>query len=302
MAKNTARDTTNTNDSGGEVKFGHHIVTLIDFLGQQRELAKWDFLPETEYDKREFIAAVRATFGKITVWRDQFQEKSKLWLESRDLPDSWAKTLPDGGRAYREFAHTTLDFMYFSDTIVIYSPIVNQYGHANCGTVMAHLFTCGTLMLAALNQNTVFRGAIEVGMAGQIDQVGIYGPVLGSAHYLESKRAEFPRILVGDRLYEYLVAQTADPEDSAASRTNRGIANTCLRLTGEDLDRERILDYMGCGFAELATNKKGWEMLRKGAHAFVRRELDRFRGERDQKLGDRYDRMAQYYRSRVSEA
>ncbi|MCO6438567.1 MAG: hypothetical protein J5J06_15860 [Phycisphaerae bacterium] len=285
------------NQTGG-VKFGHHIVTLIDFLGQQRQLEKWDFLPETEYDTDEFVAAVRATFGKVTVWRDQFSEKFNLWLESRSLPVEFAKTLPDEGRAYREFAHTTLDFMQFSDTIVIYSPIVNQYGHANCGTVLAHLFTCGTLMLAALNQDCAFRGAIEIGMAGQIDEAGIYGPVLGSVHNLESTVAEYPRILVGDRLHEYLVAQAADPEDSRESKTNREIAKTCLRLIGIDLDQHRILDYMGRGFVEFATNKDSWNMLRDGACAFADQERERFNEAADQKLADRYTRMCEYHASR----
>lgn len=295
---NAAPNLKNAKDHSGQVKFGHHVVTLIDFLGQQSELVKWDLLPETEYDEKKFIAAVRATFGKITIWRDQFEEKFKLWLDSRELPDSWTKALPDKGRAYREFAHTTLDFMHFSDTIVIYSPVVNQYGYANCGTVMAHLFTCGNLMLAALCQNTVFRGAIEIGMAGQIDEAGIYGPALAVAHQLESKVAGYPRIVAGPRLHEYLVAQAADPDNSAPSRTNRGIANTCLRLLGQDLDGNRVIDYAGNGFVDLATKKDSWQLLREGAHAFVKRELDRFRREGDQKLAERYERMAAYFRSR----
>ena len=288
----------NAGDDDRQIMFGHHVVTLIDLLGQQSKLAEWDFLPETAYDKQKFIAAVRQSFGKVTVWREQFEKYYKLWLDSSELPKGFAKTLPDGGRAYREFAETSLRFMRFSDTIVIYSPVVNQYDHANAGTVLAHMYTCGLLMLAALNGNTVFRGAIELGMAGQIDKAELYGPVVAAVHRLESAVAEYPRILVGQRLHEYLIAQVENPEDSAPSRNNRGVASNCLRLAGCDLDGERILDYMGTGFADMATQKEDWQMLRDGACAFAKRERDRFLRSGDQKLTDRYNRLCAYHDSR----
>ena len=134
-------------DDDGQVMFGHHIVTLIDLLGQQSKLAEWDFLPVTAYDKQKFIDAVRQSFGKVTMWRQQFEKNYKLWLDSSELPKDRAKTLPEAGRGYRQFAETSLRFMHFSDTIVIYSPVVNQYGHANAATVLAHMFICGNLML-----------------------------------------------------------------------------------------------------------------------------------------------------------
>ena len=34
----------------GKVSFGHHVVTLIDLLGQKKKLEEWDFLPTTPYD------------------------------------------------------------------------------------------------------------------------------------------------------------------------------------------------------------------------------------------------------------
>lgn len=285
-------------EDSGQVMFGQHVVTLIDFLGQQSGLAKWDFLPKTEHDQQRFIAAVQETFGKITEWRGLFEKNFNIWLKARQPPESLTEAVPDGGRAYREFADTSLDFMHFSDTIVIYSPVVNRYGHANVGTIMSHVYTCGTLMLAALNQNTVFRGAIEIGMAGQLEPAGIYGPALAAAHQLESKEAKYPRILVGARLREYLFAQAANPEDSASARTNWHIGRLCASLLGQDVDGNWIVDYLNDGFAKLWTDSDSWGKLRDGALRFVTREYDRFEKKRDEKLAGRYKMMAEYYRSR----
>lgn len=281
-----------------QIMFGYHVVTLIDFLGQQSKLAEWDFRPETKYDQQRFIAAVQETLGKITKWRGQFEKNFNIWRKARQLPASWTAALPDGGWAYREFADTSLGFMHFSDTIVIYSPVVNQFGHANAGTIMSHLFTCGTLMLLALCQNTVFRGAIEIGMAGQLAPAGIYGPALAAAHQLESKVAEYPRIMVGARLREYLCALAANSEDSAPASINRETGRLCRSLLGQDRNGDWIVDYLNAGFAKICTDSEGWAELRAGAYKFVRRERDRFQQERDEKLAARYERMAEYYQSR----
>ncbi len=286
------------NDHEGQVMFGHHVVTLIDFLGQKSKLAKWDFMPETEYDKQEFLGAVQDTFGEITRWRDQFKEKFHIWLDSNKPPAWLIDAVPDRGQALREYAETRIDFDHFSDMIVVYSPIVNRYGHANANTIMAHVYTTGTLMLAALCQGSVFRGAIEIGMAGQFDTIGIYGPVLSDVHHLESKIAEYPRIMAGRRLCEYVALHVENLEGAGPARANRAVALLCSRLLGEDLDGDWIVDYMGDGFADLATKKDDWQTLRTNAHAFVQRELKRFKNSGDTKLIERYERLAAYNRSR----
>jgi hypothetical protein len=189
--------------------------------------------------------------------------------------------------------------MHFSDTIVVYSPIVNQYGQANAGTVLSHLYTTGVLVTAALAQETVFRGGIEIGMAGQIDQAGIYGPVLASVHHLESEVAEYPRIMVGPRTVEYLDAMLADQDDSAQARTNRGIASTVLSLIDKDSAGNPFLDYMGAGFTALANDQAPWQMIRGKASQFASRERDRFHAANDKTLATRYDQLVAYHESRV---
>lgn len=285
-------------DIGG-VTFGYHIVTLIDFLGQKDKLVNWDFRPITEDDMQKFIPPMQQTYGLIRRWRDFFEKNFKLWLDGLEPPD-WTASLPDGGERYREFSDISVKFMHFSDTIAIYSPIVNRFDHANVSTVLAHLYTTGTLMQAALGSGAVFRGGIEIGMAGPIDEASIYGSVLALAHDLESRVAEYPRIMIGDHLNEYLAAVVADREDSPYVRANRRTAILSQSLIGLDLDERNILDYMGDGFVAIATEQDKLQPLRKKATQFVTKERKRFHASGNKKLAARYDRMYDYFQSRTS--
>lgn len=49
-----------------------------------------------------------------------------------------------------------------------------------------------------------FRAGVEVGLGTELDNGEIYGPVLYKAYELESKVAEYPRIVVGKELINYL--------------------------------------------------------------------------------------------------
>lgn len=74
-------------DACDGVKFSHHIVAVIDFLGQAAELAKWDALPNTPREVASFQTAVQRSFGRIMLWRGQFEKNFNLWLSDYQLPD-----------------------------------------------------------------------------------------------------------------------------------------------------------------------------------------------------------------------
>lgn len=285
-------------DACDGVKFSHHIVAVIDFLGQAAELAKWDSLPTTPQEEASFLVAVRGTFGRIMVWREEFEKNFNMWLSVNQPPDWVADVAPDGGDALKEFQETSIGFSHFSDTIVVYSPIENRHGHLSLGGTCGVIVTCGTLMLAALNQKTVFRGGIEIGMAGCFAQADIYGPALAKAHYLESKVADYPRIVVGPILVSYLQTHATNPENTREARVNRGTASFCLRLLTRDPDGCWIIDYLGDEFCQLGTNPDGWQKLRSDAHSFVDAEYTRFAQEGNEKLAQRYERLQAYFHLR----
>ena len=70
--------------------FGFYVVALIDFLGQSRELERWEARPtDDHYD--EWVAAVQNSMGKAMLWRDEFTKRFERWeassrLAARELP------------------------------------------------------------------------------------------------------------------------------------------------------------------------------------------------------------------------
>jgi hypothetical protein len=55
-----------------------------------------------------------------------------------------------------------------------------------------------------MSQGWPIRGGIELGLAMDIDNDDIYGPALARAYTLESKVAQYPRIVIGEELILYL--------------------------------------------------------------------------------------------------
>lgn len=278
--------------------FGHHVVALIDFLGQARDLAKWDYLPQSEDEQPEFISAVRDTYGRIMHWREQFEKMFASWLEPAGIPSWVTDPDPQDVEVFRKFQECPLGFVHFSDTIVVYSPITNPHGFLQAHNACAMIITCGVLLLSALAQKIVFRGAIEIGMAGRFPQTDLYGPVLAKAHYLESKVADYPRILVGLDLLSYLVALRDNPETDGPARANRGLAERCLRLLCQDEHGCWMVDFLSDEFATLGRSGEEWKTLCEMAFSFVVSERDRFIKQGDKKLAPRYERMATYFGAR----
>lgn len=283
-------------DSGAS--FGFHVVALVDFLGQAHELMKWDYLPQNEEEANGFLPAVRNTYGRIMVWRKQFEKHFTTWLVPAGVPSWVVDPDPKDVETFQKYQQFSLGFMHFSDTIVVYSPLTNQHGYLKVDAVCSMIVTCGILMLAGLAQKTVFRCAIEMGMAGCFPETDLYGPALAKVHHLESRVADYPRIVVGPMLCQYLETHRQNGDQDAPARFNRWLADLSLRLLAQDTDGEWIVDYLGQEFQSLSRRRQEWGEVRRMASGFVTSELHRFRAEKNEKLTGKYARLSRYFESR----
>ena len=78
------------------------------------------------------------------------------------------------------------------------------------------LGNCALAMLVHLGKGNPIRGAIEIGVAVDWKEFGIYGSALHSAYSLENSVAKYPRVIIGDELLKYL--QLWDKEKYAMLR------------------------------------------------------------------------------------
>jgi hypothetical protein len=71
-------------------------------------------------------------------------------------------------------------------------------------TLHTLLSICAATFINTLSFGMVCRGGINTGIAGEFFTGEIYGPALADVYYLESRIADYPRIVVGDQLYLFL--------------------------------------------------------------------------------------------------
>jgi hypothetical protein len=292
----------------GTAMFGLHVVALIDFLGQSRELAKWDSVPQGFPPPDWWLEAVQNTVGRVLMWREEFKKRFTQFLKLLDLHAQVLSTgtPPEKLRRFNDLRETTLEYAHFSDTLIFYSPLQNQHGYWQVSNIAGFLIVCGALLIGALASKTVFRGAIEVGVLTRFpsDSTGRpgdpYGPALAKAHYLESKVAQYPRIVVGPSLLSYLDAVEKDPDQDAPARANRTIAADCRKYMVRDADDCWIADYLSDAFASTGAGPRRWGEVRTQAFAFVQSEVARFRKDGSDKLVERYEALEAYFRSHGS--
>jgi hypothetical protein len=288
-----------TTSNEGMAMFGRHVVTLIDFLGQSSELAKWDHSPATLSPTDPWVQAVRDTMGRVMMWREEFEKRSAEFRAEREtVAEQQSIGRPAHLRQqFDEYRKSSLYPAHFSDTLIFYSPLQNEHGYWQMSNVCSMILTSGALMLAALNAKTVFRGAVEVGMLTRFPTGDPYGPGLAKAHQLESKIADYPRIVVGPGVLGYLDAVERTPGTDTPIRAIQALARQCRTYLAQDSDGCWIVDYLNDAFANAGGDPAGWRKSRSDGLTFVEAELAQFRGQRNDKLVARYERLRAYFRS-----
>lgn len=97
-----------------------------------------------------------------------------------------------------------------------------------------------------LKEKRVFiRGAVDVGICTELNESDVYGQAVGRACQLESQVADYPRIVVGEHLVNYLASFTglkASEDAKAIIRSYSALLKGCLR---QDTDGVTVLFYLG---------------------------------------------------------
>jgi len=132
----------------------------------------------------------------------------------------------------------------------------------------------------------------------------IYGPVLNSAYNLESQKAQYPRILIGDGVMDFLKTRAKVEGSSFHAKYCRDMATRCLNMVIPDQDGLLMLHYLGEGFREIVHSpsyKKSakvpdvYKSTIDEAFNFVKTEYRRRVENRDTKLALRYSRLLNYF-------
>ena len=152
--------------------------------------------------------------------------------------------------------------------------------------------------LMMLSGGHAIRGGIDIGIGIELSDGDVYGAALAKAYELESKTARYPRIVIGDDLFNYIL-KYAKQNNDVFGLTNDKTAYDCTRLIGIDDDGLPFLDYLGEGFKQdIAKDRLDPAIIEK-AYDFIMEESAKWQNTKNSKLAFRYALLRNYFEHRM---
>ena len=281
-----------------KLKFTFHVVVLIDLLGQSRQLSRFKSLPKTGQEMEEFLSIARRTIAPVLHFREQIQDLYKGLSKPIRIPDTIRDKLTRSQLEVAEkYTSPIIDFQFFSNLAILKINLVEEKGHSPLFSIHTLFIELAILMLTHIALGEPLRGAIDVGICAELAKNDLYGQALSRAYQLESKFADYPRIVIGKAFINYLDSFA----DAEVSIEEKKIVNFYLRLIHEflalDTDDIPILSYLSTGARKHYREKESdFEELLSNACQFIRNAIQEYKQLGEEKLESRYSRMMDYFK------
>lgn len=285
-------------DSPFNPEVAYYVTAFVDVLGQRGALAKLNKFPDPS-DKAKVTATaqlVRETIGRVHHFREDYEsffEASRTQEVQIPGLDAEAREKIRQARQFDLLTHGLGDAMSLSVPMRVDSgPPLRPIN----GILVLLLGTC-TSMLVALSRKFAIRGGVDIGLGAIMAQEEVYGAGLARSVYLEGAVAQWPRIVIGTELREYVSSVASTSPRGPTEAITHDLAKTCLRLMYLERDGLHCLDYFGEGARDIMS---GGIMRRvyPDAVGWVESEVERFSSAGDIKLLTRYQLLLNYLSDR----
>ena len=276
-------------------QISYYVAVFIDILGQGEKLSKIKALPNTPEDEEKFFKLFRETAGAVKglhkTFENFFQSYSQTSDEIRADMVSWT---PDMIEKFEKSKELNLKYLKFSDTVVLYFALDKESNVAPMRSIYSALSSTASSFLIMLSQKVPLRGAINIGIATELEDSGIYGPILQNLHHLESKVAEYPRIIIGNELIQMIAhyEQEEIQQPTMYQTMDKAIIPRIKELIKIDTDGIKILNYLDSSIADSLKEKKA--EIYQDIKLYSEEQLQNFKG--NYKLICRYKRLRSYIR------
>ena len=276
-----------------DMDIGYYVVAFIDLLGQQDYLRALKRLPNKQdpSEMEAFVRTLKQTYGVVTGMRETFNKFFHGY--SRQKSDLTQLT-KEQREQYNELTSNPIKFQRFSDAMIVYLSVSTQKFKLPTAGIFGILGAAASSFLCGLAVGHPLRGGIELGVGMEMTKGEIYGGALAKAYSLESKIANYPRIVIGQELLSYLQMTAKQKTIDIYSTAGRQMAECCLEMIVVDDDGHAILDYLGEGFKKHIAMELDIEIIRR-AHNHVITSSERFRQEKNSKLAFRYTLLRNYF-------
>lgn len=272
----------------------NYAIAFIDLLGQQDLLRKIRELPSNDKENEIFLIRLKKTYGTVLAMQNSFT----------DFYDSYKKTHIDDGllhgenkRIFREFQRSKqISFQNFSDCVVTYSTLSDDVEKFPIRSIFCMFGALASTFLTCLAGGHPIRGGMDIGLAMEVNKNQIYGPALSRAYTLESKCANYPRIVIGDELVKYLKSHLKLPPHDMYSKIKIKMAELCLSALTEDYDGLVILDYLGPYFTDNLPPEEYGRVV-ESAYKKINESFKRYQSVKNTKIATKYLLLKHYFES-----
>lgn len=280
-------------DNNGSRSHNNWVVACLDILDQSEAMKDIDFVDSDMTDERRklFMKGVKKVYQSTQLLHDTVED----WVQKAE------KTPPPyEGQIWETTNTRPLGWQRFSDGLIVYSSLAYSLEHSSIRPIYFILGGCAAAMLSMFAHGTPIRGGIAIGAGCEFRPNELYGPVLATVHRLESKVADYPRVVVDSRLHEHLLRVANSGGGEVRGDYDRKIAKHCLELISVDVDGNAVVDCFGDGFRSHTGLSKTHPIFDK-IREFLEGEYDRHRAARNTKLAFRYALLWNYFLHRMGE-
>jgi hypothetical protein len=273
---------------------GHYCVSFIDLLGLKDEFEDQDLLPrfESAEEKAKFINKLRNTLGRIKALQRASDRLLKAALEYRS--PFREKLQATDKRTYDQAKEVHLTRQRWSDGLVYFTPLMDGDVKCPINGVYTQLVATGGLCFLGLAVRLPLRGSIDVAWAAEMNAGELYGAAVAKAYELENRVAQYPRIVVGPRVVDYIIRIKKDTASDVYSEYSRRIANLCYDMLALDSDGYHFVHYLSDAFHRIATGEIHQQTY-QDSMKFIVEQCERWSRERNTKLAFRYNRLLSYF-------
>lgn len=290
--------TSENGQNRSQPKAGWYVIAIFDLLGQQDNLRRLTKLPDpnNSVEIGKFNKIIKDLYAPYYTIRKLFTDAVDAF-QTGGLDISTLSA--DQQMLLKKIRSTPISIRHFSDSTIINIPLDRDSSPCPCRAIYGVLVAAAQTMIACLAKKMPIRGGIDVGIAINFDANEIYGPALARAHVLESKIAQYPRIVIGETLYHYLQTTKSISAVDAESDANSKMALTASELLVADDDGQLILDYLGTHFRDRLHESSGQRVIIHEAYKFIIEQSDKYQKDRNSKLGFRYTLIRNYFENRL---
>lgn len=276
-----------------ENKINYYIALFVDVLGQGQKLEKIKNLPINDDEATKFDQLFLETTGAIKklhiAFEGFFNSYTQISPEVQNEINQWDESTRE--KFLQSKVHD-LRYLNFSDTVVLYCSLDLETNKAPMRSIYAILAAAAATFLIILSEKIPLRGAINIGLGTELEKSGIYGPILQNLHCLESKMADYPRIIIGEELIKTI--DEFDCEEIICGNQSQSMDKVTIssirQLITTDGDGKKILNYLDNSISK-ALSGKSQEVYEK-LTTFINEQVDLYAG--NTKLLKRYKNIQDY--------